>query len=358
MKICFLAHANNYHTKKWCKWFLSNNYEVSVISLTNDKIESVNVYYLNNDKTTNSKDIFKVKYLFTIFKIKKIIKKINPDIISVHYASSYGLIAGIIGLKNYSLSLWGSDIYVFPKKSIVHRLIIKYSLKKAKYILSTSNAMAQEAKKYTKKNIYITPFGVNTKLFSGTNKVKKKSKVFTIGLVKMLEPEYGIDVLIKAVSKIKNVYNINVKLRIAGVGLMENELKQLARNEKIDSITKWLGFIDQERVSYEYSNMDIAVFPSRTESFGVSAVEAQACECPVIISNIDGLLEATNPGISSLVFETNNVDDLVDKILLLYRDSNKREKMGKAGRKYVLKNYEYEKCFTNIEKILHKQTKK
>ena len=47
--------------------------------------------------------------------------------------------------------------------------------------------------------------------------------------------------------------------------------------------------------------MDCAIIPYESESFGVSAVEAQACSCPVIISDIPGLMEATNPGVTSLV---------------------------------------------------------
>ena len=72
---------------------------------------------------------------------------------------------------------------------------------------------------------------------------------------------------------------------------------------EIDSIVKWLGFISQEDAAKEWANMDIGIIPSvsDSESFGVSAVECQACGVPVIISDIPGLEESTCPGKSSLV---------------------------------------------------------
>lgn len=63
---------------------------------------------------------------------------------------------------------------------------------------------------------------------------------------------------------------------------------------------KWCKYF-KEQAACESANMDCAIIPSESESFGISAVEAQACSCPVIISDIPGLMEATNPGVTSLV---------------------------------------------------------
>lgn len=75
----------------------------------------------------------------------------------------------------------------------------------------------------------------------------------------------------------------------------------MAEQLEIADIVTWLGFIPQEEAACEWANMDVAVIPSLQESFGVSAVEAQACQIPVIISNVPGLKEATRPQISSVV---------------------------------------------------------
>ena len=47
MKICFVAPANNYHIKKWCKWFVEREHEIHVVSFIKDDIPGVTVHFVN-----------------------------------------------------------------------------------------------------------------------------------------------------------------------------------------------------------------------------------------------------------------------------------------------------------------------
>ena len=352
MKICFLAPANNYHTQKWCEYFVSKNYEVYVISLIQADINNVKVYYINSNTNPGDSDLKKLKYLSTAKKIKKIISEIKPDIISAHYATSYGMLASLVCPNNFFLSIWGSDVYNFPQKSIIHKMYLKFVLNKAKYILSTSNAMSQEISKYTSKKIYVTPFGIKMDLFNPNKKNNNNSDEFIIGTAKPLEPKYGIEYLIKAMAIIKEKRpDIKLKAKIAGTGSYESEYKLLAQKQNIN--IDWLGFISQEQVALEYANMDIAIFPSTqdSESFSVSTVEAEASGTPVIISNTPGLLETTVKDKTSIVISKNNSEELANSIIYLYDNPQKRLEMGLAGRKYALNNFEYNNCFNKIEKM-------
>ena len=355
MKILFLAPANNYHTQKWCGYFVSRGYEVHVISFFPGAIEGVTVHFLDCGVDWQQADSKKLKYLLKTPKIRRIVAQIDPDIISVHYATSYGTAAGIAGLKNYALSVWGGDVYTFPHKSPMHRFLLQYSLEHASCLLSTSEAMAREVGKYTDKTFYVTPFGVKTELFSPNRRTRAEDDgQFIVGTVKALKPKYGIDVLLRAVNIVKELHpEIPIRLRIAGEGPCEAEYRALAKELKIDEITEWLGFISQEEAATEWANMDIAVVPSVTdsESFGVSAVEAEACETPVIISDVPGLMEATQPGVSSIVVTRKSAQALADAIVLLYRNPEVRKNMGEAGRKLVMEKFDYTVCFENIEKI-------
>ncbi len=105
-------------------------------------------------------------------------------------------------------------------------------------------------------------------------------------------------------------------MRIAGKGPQEESYHKLASELRIDDITYWLGFISQEEAASEWANMDVAIIPStlESESFGVSAVEAQACGTAVIISDIPGLMEATRPGETSLVVHRNAPNEIASAI--------------------------------------------
>jgi len=355
MKICFVGPASSAHIKKWCNWFAANGHEIHVISFAPGEIEKVTIHHIAVDVDANGSDIEKLKYLFTGKKIKTIIEDIKPDIVNVHYATSYGVATALSGIKGYILSVWGSDIYEFPRKSFAHRVLLKYSLKKAVRLFSTSKAMADEAAKYTNRSFDITPFGVDVELFSPCKRTRHTDLPFIIGTVKGLSDKYGIRDILEAASIIKK-QGVPIELRIAGKGPQEDEYRNLANELGISDITKWLGFISQKSAAIEWANMDVAIIPSIEESFGVSAVEAQSCGTPVIISDIPGLKEATKPEETSIVVKRNSSYEIADAVKRLYINKDYREKMGKEGRKYVLENYEINKCFQKIQVLFEEIT--
>lgn len=364
MRICFLAPAHSYHTQKWCKWFCERGHEVHVISFSQTNITNAIVHFIGRDIAESSSERSKLEYLCHTKEVKRLISEIKPDFISAHRAPSYGMAAALSGAKNYALSVWGDDIFDFPKKSIFHRLLIQYSLHKAPHILSTSKAMAEEAQKYTTKKIGITPFGVDMELFSPLKRTEARCKnlgcennaraTFVIGTVKRLDYVYGIDTLLRAVQIVhKTRQDIPLQVRIAGTGVLEKEYHDLADQLGISDITVWLGFISQERAAVEWANMDLAVIPSRRESFGVSAVEAQACGTPVVISNIEGLKETTSIDNTCVCFCPGDERDLASKIVALYDDPARRLKMGDAARRFVSERFEINQCFERIEYLFN-----
>ncbi len=355
MKICFLSSANSAHTKKWCKWFAGRGHEVHVVSFIDGEVPGAAVHTVDTGASADGGDAQKLRYLLAARRVRRIIRDISPDTVNVHYATSYGMTAALSGVRGYILSVWGSDIYDFPNKSPIHRAMLKFSLSRAERILSTSRAMAEETRKYTGKEIAVTPFGVDTELFSPEKRQRADGDgKFVIGTVKTLSPKYGIDRILRAAATVKEKRSdIDLRVRIAGDGELAAEYRALAEKLGIADITEWLGFITQERAAGVWADMDVAVVPSvlASESFGVSAVEAEACGVPVVISDIPGLMEATCPGKSSTVIKGGDPEGIADALIDLYSDREKRLAMGRAGREYVLENYRLDDCFLKVERI-------
>lgn len=354
MRICFLAPADSSHTEKWCRYFVSRGHEVHVVSFTGGNLPGVHLHVVNTNARAEGSDMQKLLYLTKAGEVRKLVRKISPDIVNVHYATSYGTVAALAGLKNYVLSVWGSDIFDFPNHSVLHRQLLKFSLSRAAHLFSTSQAMADEASNYTSKHFDITPFGVDMTRFSPDRRSREwNASEFVLGTVKGLAPAYGIDTFLRAVHIVVQQYpEIPVRVRIAGSGPCEEEYHRLAESLGLRDRVEWLGHISQEKAAEEWANMDTAVICSNHESFGVAAVEAQACGCPVIISDIPGLMEATKPNETSIVVPRKNAEAIADTIIDLYRHPEQRLAMGKAGEKYVREHYEIEQCFDHIEALL------
>lgn len=359
MKICYLSDANSVHTKKWCSIFTSLGYEIDVISLNDGEISGVTVHSLNLNVEDISKDnvINKLNYFKYIGKVKRLVNEINPDILHAHYATSYGFLGSCTGFHPYIISVWGSDVYDFPRKNIICRKFVERNLSKADMILSTSVAMAEETKKYTDKSIEITPFGVDIDVFKPLeNKYEEKNNI-VIGTVKTLEKIYGIDYLIKAFSILCKKYE-NITLEIAGTGSQREYLNKLCSDLNIANKVTFLGYISQKQVVEAFNRFDVAVIPSDFESFGVSAVEAQACGTATIVSDAGGLPEATCPNKSSIVIERGNISQLQEAMDKLILNKELRDSMGKYGRKYVVEKYNVKDNFEKVNNIYKNLLKK
>ena len=351
MKICFIGSADSDHIIKWANWFSLRGHEIHVISFTYGVICNAEVHFISLGVDPNGKDTEKLKYLLSGRKIKKIVDQIRPDIISVHYATSYGVAVALGGIKNYILSLWGSDIFEFPKKSILHRMLLEYSLKKAKWIFSTSEAMAKEAHKYTNKDIEITPFGVDMELFS-PEKRNRQRNTFCVGTVKSMKDIYGIETIIRAISLLKKQYpDETIDVRIAGDGPQLLYYKNLSEELGLSDIITFLGRISQEEAAIEWANMDLGIIPSELESFGVAAIEAQASGTPLIISKAVGLLEVTDPEKSSIVVDAKDITAISLAIHKLFNNHILLKEMSTHARDYVFMKYEINNCFARIESL-------
>ncbi|KDE70739.1 glycosyl transferase [Fusobacterium necrophorum DAB] len=343
MKVLFLSAANNIHTIRWVNALIERGIEVILVSQKNHK-------NYNNDINKQIKILYlpfiraKGYYLNSYF-LNNIVKIENPDIINVHYASGYGTLGRFLRFKNKLLNVWGSDVYDFPNESRLKKKILIKNLKSYKALASSSRCMAKETKKYTDKEIYITPFGVDTNLFKNFNLRKDGNKI-VIGIVKTLGENYGIQYLIRAIRILKNeiseeIFN-KIEVHIYGKGSLENSLKNLAQNLGLGNKIKFLGYINNVEVPLAINKMHIFVVPSISESFGVAAVEAMACEIPVIVSDAEGLKEVVINEKTGFVVPKKNEKAIADKLKLLLEDENLEKKFGENARKHVLKLYSWE----------------
>jgi len=362
MKILLLGNVNSVHIIKWAKSLALNGIDIFIFSLNkyvvNDykNIKNIEIYCLDEDITHNEGALSKVKYLKALPKLKSVIDEYKPDILHAHYATSYGLLGALSGFHPFILSVWGLDIFSFPKKSFLHKLILKYNLSKADKILSTSQVMAKETKLYTNKDIEVTPFGIDMEQFKPMN---TKEELFdkddiVIGTVKTLEEKYGIEYLIKAFKILIDKYkDLSLKLLIVGGGSLDNSLKDLVKKLKIENKTIFVGKVPFNEVPKYQNILDIAVFPSieNSESFGVAVIEASACEKPVIVSNVGGLPEVVENGISGFVVPPKNEKALAQTIEELILHEDMRNKMGQEGRKRVNKLYNWEDNVKQMIKI-------
>lgn len=359
MKVLVVSDAQSVHTQRWTSALKNKGVDVVLYTIkpvTDDFYSSrgIKCHYFDlfDFKREKRSKLYAVKrHLQAVAHLKQVLKEEKPHILHSHFVTSYSLIAALAGYRPFIVSAWGSDIYLYPKKSPVNKAIVKFILSCADKVLSTSNVMARECEKYTQKPIEITPFGVDTELFKrgGNNGGNfgdiehSKPEKFVIGSVKTLAENYGTEYLIRA---FKRVVDRNpgkeLSLELVGKGPDEERLKGIAKELGIAEKVNFRGFINQKDLPEVYSKFNIACYLSNSESFGVSAIEAMSCNCPVVASDADGFTEVIENGVTGIIVPKKDPVATAAAIQKFIDNPELTNRMGIAGRERVCSMYKWE----------------
>lgn len=357
MRILLLADSSSPHTIKWGNALSEKGNEIFIFSLHdttfdniiyNKKIRLESACFSNTFRNRNYSTISKGKYLKVIFRIKKIISDFHPDIIHAHYATSYGLLGALLLFKPYIISVWGTDVLKFPKSSFLSKFIFKCILSSATQVCATSTHLASETMKYVSRKINVIPFGIDVNEFKPATPTFSNGEQFlTIGTIKSFEEPYGVEYLIRAFAQITSKFpRINLRLLLVGQGSLEKKLFQITKDLCIESQVIFTGFIPPQLISGYHNSLDIAVYPSIYEGFGVAIAESMACGKPVIASNVGGISELIESGKNGLLVEPKNIENLTNAIEKLILNKELRTKFGKMARAKIINEFSWERSLT------------
>ena len=306
----------------------------------------------NKKQQQNKKDnlnIYVIKkfcsYPFSIpsitWQLKRKILEINPDIVhALGSFVSYSTAAAFLRNKYPSLltvhGITSIEIKYCSKRIafLYQRLFClpneKFVLSKFPDIVVCSPQMKQLVFNMTSSKIHIIPNGIDfedIRNIPPLKSIERPSILYVGGLSKIK----GIDVLLNAASIIiKRIPNLRVY--IAGSGPEEGNLEKTVRKLNIEKNVKFLGFVSEDKKFSYYKSVDVCVFPSRYEPFGIVLLEAMASGKPVVASKVGGIPFVVEDGKTGLLFERGNVEVLAEKIIMLLRDEELRKRMGEAGR--------------------------
>ena len=347
-KLCLLANAASPHTQKWAIELSRRGWTVELISFLPAKIPNIAVHVVPKGLGG------KVDFILRLHWVEKKVQELHPDLLHAHYATSFGFIGALSKERPFIISAWGSDIFAFPRKSIFHRLLLAWILRKADFLCSTSEIMAKEMHRYISKasKIEVIPFGVDLAQFSPPKlREAQLQKQVVFGVAKYLQPIYGLDYLLKAFARVEYSHPGRTLLKIAGDGPELDRLQSMAEKLGISGKVEWLGEVTNSEVARFYQELDVVVVPSLEESFGVTAVEGSACGRPIIASRVGGLPEVVLDGKTGIMVKSQNVDSLVAAMEYMLENPQERVRMGLAGREFVLKHYDFQDNVTQMEQV-------
>lgn len=157
--------------------------------------------------------------------------------------------------------------------------------------------------------------------------------------VARLEPVKGLRYLIEACHLLRE-RGLDFRCHILGDGYERQNLERLVREKDLESLVTFHGAVLPENVLDFYQQADIFVLPSLREGIPVVAMEAMAMELPVVSTNVFGIPELVQDGISGILVDAGNTEELASAIETLCRDRKLRVRLGNNGRRKVEREFD------------------
>jgi len=285
-------------------------------------------------------EIRKTYDLRAIWQVIKIVKKYDIDIISTHSGKDawIGAIAGKITGKKIVRTRHLLTPINSPTSYNLSDKVVCVSKQVKEYLASRG---------VKKEKLQVIYTGIDTKKFTPTIKKDLKKELGVKGVL------IGIVAVLRLAKRHKDllyaVKDLDINLAIIGDGPQRKNIEKLIKELNIKNKVFMLGHRDD--VAEILPSLDIFVLPSSEEALGTSILEASACGVSVVASNTGGIPECVENNKSGLLFESQNIKDLREKLKILIENENLRKEFGKYGRKMIEEKFSVGKMVSDTQKL-------
>ena len=306
-----------------------------------------------NDRAEVVKELFKKDDLeqniqLLIDQLGDLIQNLQPDIIHAH--STYVVFNRVLdSLKQKSVIKENPilvTIHGFPKS-----LILPNGTKTTDYdqfvsscpfdkILGVSNSVANVLRKYLSSQglqdrVETHYNGINTTVFTSQPHIVKDWDLAFFGRLMKMK---SIDLFPEMLTLLAPDFP-NLRLAITGEGPYKDKLFNDFEKAGVSDMVEYLGVVDWNQVPEIINRSKVFLYPSREEPFGISIIEAMACEVPVITTNVYGPGEIVKHNYDGLTIPPDDVTALTEAARKLLSSETLRIQIGKNGRKTVERRF-------------------
>ena len=269
-------------------------------------------------------------FIFQVAKFRKFIRT-NESPVHTHLPQAE-LVASLACVKKkFIISRHNFEPFWPNKPRLISILLSRFVTSRASGGIAISNAiknyllMAKEINKHFKVIVVYYGFDHNEEVLSETNKIINKnlnlSKDYKLGTIGRLVPGKNYPTMLKAIAKIASI-DPTVKFFVVGGGSSERELIKLSKDLKIKENVIWLG--RTEHIREFLSKIDLFIFASKGEGFGLVLLEAMLANKPILAANNSAMPEVLGSNYKGL-FSTDDYKLLSEKIINLMNDHTKSE---------------------------------
>lgn len=283
-----------------------------------------------------------LEFSTAFFKIKKIIKLQQPDMVIAERTTSYGFLATLSGVKPIAIAQQGrTDLW--PEKSILlplKKIIQNYAFKNATLIHAWGSVMtiSMKAVGVDLSKVLVLPKGIDLTKFENKNTVDN-SRINAI-VTRSLMPDYRHEIILKAFG-ILNQRGIDFSLTIVGDGTLLAFLKKLAKELNIENQVNFTGRIANTQLPKLLQQSNFYISMPITEGVSASLFEAMASNCYPVVTHISGNKSWIKHRENGQLIAVDDYKMLAEELIWAFENSEYKNKAVLENRKFIEDNVDY-----------------
>jgi N-acetyl-alpha-D-glucosaminyl L-malate synthase BshA len=292
-------------------------------------------------------------------KMAEVMTRFDLDILHVHYAIPHSISAYLAKMMlqdrvvPFVTTLHGTDITLVGNDRS-YLPITRFGIEQSDAVTAVSEYLKQRTIQefQIRRPITVVPNFVDCNVYGRAADISLRRR--------FAADDEGILIHIsnfRPVKRIEDVINIfaivrqkrKARLLLVGDGPDRPKAEWLANTHGVSSDVLFVG--KQNDMSELLAISDVLLLPSELESFGLVALEAMACEVPVVATRVGGIPEVVRDGVDGFLYNLGDVQSMADGCLSVLNNPKVREDLGKAAREHATREFCASKIVQRYEEL-------
>lgn len=357
LRLAFVADPNSVHTRRWLAFFARRGHSIHLlegygVGIREGLPDGVSVHRYS---ALGGRRIRIVSLLQGRASLRRLLSRLEPDVLHAHYITRYGWQVRLSGFHPYVITPWGSDVYVTPRSSLRARLWSRAALRSANLVTVPSDSMRDAVSRMGARpdRIATVPFGVDTRIFSpGPPDSQLVERLRVDGRKLVFSPRgirrlYRHETVMDAVASLDDVVVV-MSARNAEAPYLA-ELRARAERAGIAKRMRIIEDIPEGELVSLYRMADVVVSVPDSDGFPSTVLEAMACGAPVVASDVPAVRSVLERFAPELIVRAGDAPALATALRrALQLSPDERALLGDRMRSYVIDEADYE---TNMLKM-------
>ena len=281
--------------------------------------------------------------------LKRVLREIKPDLVHAGPLQTAAFLVALAGFRPLVSMSWGYDLLKDADRNILWRWATRFTLQHSAVMVGDCSTIRQKAIDLgiPDERIVTFPWGIDLTTFTPAASKHLHGQTFNLLSTRGWEPIYGVDVLAHAFVKAARQCP-ELHLCMLGNGSQADEIRRIFIEGGVINRIEFPGQVSQVELPGYYRQADLYISASHSDGTSISLLEAMACGCPALVSDIPGNREWVEPEMHGWWFPDGDVDALTAAVLDSVDKRHRLPEMGQAARKLTEQRADWEMNFQEL----------